>query len=161
MASFPTPRTICIERGGYDDLDAVMRLMTAAFDPAFGEAWNRGQCAGILPMRGVHLALVRPSEDAPPAGFALWRTLLDESELLLLAVDPAAQGEGFGRMLLDHFVEQSKSAGANRLHLEVRDGNRAVHFYEQAGFRIAGRRRDYYRGADGERRDALTYIKLD
>ena len=39
-----------LRRGGVDDLDDVMRIMTAAFQPCFGEAWTRSQCAGILPM---------------------------------------------------------------------------------------------------------------
>nr|WP_279614707.1 GNAT family N-acetyltransferase [Sphingomicrobium astaxanthinifaciens] len=137
-----------------------MAVMEAAFDPANGEAWNRSQCGGILPMRGVEFFLVRADETAPVAGFALWRTLLDESELLLLAIDPAHQGKGLGKLLLDRFIDHAKSAGAHRLHLEVRDGNPAVHFYERAGFRIAGRRREYYRGLHGERHDALTYSMI-
>ncbi|MCJ8191692.1 GNAT family N-acetyltransferase [Sphingomicrobium aestuariivivum] len=160
MATTPRLRAITIERGSYDDLDAVMAVMDRAFDARYGEAWNRSQCGGILPMRGVELYLVRPSEDEPVAGFALWRTLLDESELLLLGVDPRHQGQGLGKSLLDCFIDHAKKAGATRLHLEVRDGNPAIRFYEQSGFGLAGRRREYYRGTDGTRRDALTYVKM-
>ena len=38
--------------GRVDDLDDVMRIMSGAFQPCFGEAWTRSQCAGILPMSG-------------------------------------------------------------------------------------------------------------
>jgi ribosomal-protein-alanine N-acetyltransferase len=75
---------------------------------------------------------------------------------LLIAVDPAAQHQGIGAALIDDFVAFAKSRGAARLHLEVRDGNSAILLYERRGFGLIGRRRDYYRGADGHRRDALT-----
>lgn len=155
MASLP--QQIDLVRGDYDDLDAVMVVMDRAFDPHYGEAWTRSQCAGILPMMGVSLVLAK---DGPTlVGFGLHRTISDEAELLLLAVDPSAQGEGIGRMLLDQFADECGKKGAHRLHLEVRDGNPATHFYEAAGYRIAGRRRRYYCGDEGDRIDALTYVK--
>ena len=156
MATQPRPRTLMLQRGAFDDLEQVMPVMEAAFDPCFGEAWSKSQCGGILPMRGVELWLARTSDDAT-LGFALWRTIADDSELLLLGVDPAAQGNGVGSALLGHFLDRARREGARRLHLEVRDGNAAVGLYEKAGFHLAGRRRDYYRGCDEERHDALTY----
>ena len=156
MATQPRPTELLLERGCFDDLDEVMQVMETAFDPAFGEAWTRSQCAGILPMRGVVLWLARDAKGRA-LGFALWRTIIDDSELLLLAVAPRSQGQGIGAALLDLFMSQARREGAARLHLEVRDGNRAVQFYERAGFRLAGRRCDYYRSADDTRHDALTY----
>ena len=82
-------------------------------------------------------------------------------ELLLIAVDPESQGRGIGLVLLQDFIAHALSQGAHRLHLEVRDGNPAVHLYRDAGFAIAGRRRNYYRGPDGERYDALTLMLAD
>ena len=148
-----------LHRGGYDDLDSVMDLMTRAFRPCFGEGWTRSQCAGILPMSGVSLTLAWRGEQA--VGFSLVRSVFDESELLLLAVDPDAQGQGIGRALLDDFVSSARVRGADKLHLEVRDGNSAVHLYDHAGFKVAGRRLDYYKGPDGERFDALTMVLSD
>ncbi|MCM8556311.1 GNAT family N-acetyltransferase [Sphingomicrobium sediminis] len=160
MATHPTPRETIIESGGFDNLDAVMEVMTSAFDPHFGEAWTRSQCAGIMPMRGVSLALAHSGDDDTVQGFALWRTILEDSELLLLAVHPDAQGLGIGHALLDHFIARSIADKAQRLHLEVRDGNSATFLYEHAGFHVAGRRRDYYSGIEGERHDALTYVLM-
>jgi len=148
--------TITLVSGGAGDLPAVMEVMAAAFSDRFGEAWTRSQCAGILPMSGVSLALARDDADRI-LGFALYRTILDDSELLLLAVLPTVQRQGVGRKLLDHFLEDAKKNGANRIHLEVRDGNPAIRMYEAAGFTQSNRRRDYYRGADGMRYDALSF----
>ena len=140
------------------DLDSVMKIMGAAFDPKFGEAWTRSQCAGILPMAGVRLVLAQDKEKSEPCGFSLYRTIADDSELLLLAVSPEAQKQGIGRLLLTEFIEQSRNSGATKIHLEVRDGNNAVELYGSTGFKAVGRRRKYYRGRDGETHDALTFV---
>lgn len=145
-----------LRRGAADDLDQVMDVMVAAFAEEFGEGWTRSQCAGILPMSGVRMTI---ADDAGQiAGFTLMRTVLDESELLLIAVSPDHQSRGIGQLLLDDFRTQAQSAGATRLHLEVRDGNPAVSLYNRAGFHIVGRRRQYYRSANGDSYDALTML---
>ena len=143
--------------GTSDDLDSVMDVMNSAFPARFGEAWTRSQCAGILPMTGVRLVLARDGEETS-LGFSLYRTVAGDSELLLLAVDASAQGKGIGRKLLDHFIEDARQNGAERIHLEVRDGNPATWLYESAGFTEANRRRNYYRGKDGAQFDALTFV---
>jgi ribosomal-protein-alanine N-acetyltransferase len=144
-------------QGGADDLDSVMLVMSAAFPAEYGEAWTRSQCAGILPMTGVKLALAE-GEDGKAVGFSLYRTIADDSELLLLAVHPDSRGRGFGRQLLSHFIEDSKKNGASRIHPEVRDGNSASHVYRAAGFEQVNRRRNYYRGRGGDAFDALTFV---
>jgi ribosomal-protein-alanine N-acetyltransferase len=155
----PSPDPIHIRAGGVEDLDEVMRIMGRAFRPCFGEGWSRSQCAGILPMLGVTLTVGEDEEGT--VGFALARAVADEAELLLIAVDPDRQGRGAGNALLRHFIDGARAGGAHRLHLEVRDGNPAVGLYREAGFVPAGRRRNYYRGPEGERHDAVTLMLID
>lgn len=155
MGSVPT-EAIRLVDGKSSDLAAVMAIMNGAFEARFGEAWTRSQCAGILPMAGVSLVLACDEEQEQPVGFALSRMVADEAELLLLAVAPGHQRRGVGRSLLAQFVERARSAGARRVHLEVRDGNPAVRMYALAGFEPAGRRPNYYRGSDGRQYDAIT-----
>lgn len=145
---------VTIARGTAADLDAVIGVMDAAFDDRFGEAWTRSQCAGILSMPGVRLIVARLGSLV--AGFALSRTIADEAELLLLAVDPSLRRRGIGLTLLNHFIESARAAGASRVHLEVREGNPAVSMYRKAGFGLAGRRANYYHGRFGGNFDALT-----
>lgn len=149
--------TVRIIHGNADDLDSVMTIMSGAFPDRYGEAWTRSQCAGILPMTGVRLALARDSRDKI-VGFSLYRTIAGDSELLLLAVDPRAQRKGIGRKLLDGFIADATANGAERIHLEVRDGNSATRLYEAAGFGEVNRRRNYYRGKAGAQFDALTFV---
>ena len=145
-----------VENGDSRHLDEVMEIMRSAFADEYGEAWTRSQCAGILPMAGVELRLARDGDDA--LGFALFRTIGEESELLLLAVSPQNRRRGVGRALLGRFIEEARNEGASKVHLEVRDGNPAISIYEGAGFTCAGRRRKYYRGLNGNQYDALTFV---
>jgi len=151
----PTP--VSVRSGTLADLDGVMGVMTAAFPPELGEAWTRSQCAGILPLAGVTLRLAETAGDV--VGFALARTIADEAELLLIAVSPTAQRHGVGGRLIDDFVVRAASSGASKLHLEVRDGNPAEALYHRFGFETVGRRREYYKGRDGHRADALTLLR--
>lgn len=151
-------KTVRLAPGESADLDAVMDVMTSAFDPGFGEGWTRSQCAGILPLSGVLLMLAR-DERGKVRGFSLLRTVADEAELLLLAVAPMAQRRGVGASLLDHFISHGREKGVRRLHLEVRAGNPAVAMYRAFGFNTEGRRPKYYSGQDGSQHDALTMAR--
>lgn len=143
--------------GSARDLPIVDRLMQAAFDARYGEAWTSGQCLGVMAMPGVWLTLA--NLDERPAGFALTRAVADEAELLLLAADPRQRRAGIGSALLRSVLADAAARGVSRVHLEVRADNPAVAFYTSHGFTKVGERRDYYRGTDGQRRDAHTYSK--
>ena len=98
IGSAPPAPALRLGLGASSDLDGIMSVMTAAFDPRFGEAWTRSQCAGILPMSGVSLMLARDGVDGrDPLGFALFRTVAGEAELLLIAVAPGHHRRGIGR----------------------------------------------------------------
>ena len=152
-------RPIRLERGSSLDLDKAMHVMEAAFGRTYGEAWTRSQCAGILPMSGVSLFLAIEEGSQDVLGFSLFRNVADESELLLLAVNPGHHREGIGTRLLNHFMNQAQTQGANRVHLEVREGNPAIEMYKSAGFIPIGRRRNYYHASDGSRFDAITLAR--
>jgi ribosomal-protein-alanine N-acetyltransferase len=149
--------SVTVAEGSPLDLPLVMEVMNDSFDPSFGEAWTAPQCAGLLPMPGVWLSLAREGDQV--AGFALGRVVVQEAELLLLAVKRDCQGVGVGRLLLDRFAAIAAARGARRLHLEMRDGNHAIHLYRSAGFTEVGRRKNYYTGRDGQIYDALTLAK--
>jgi ribosomal-protein-alanine N-acetyltransferase len=147
-------------------IDRIMAVMEAAFDPAYGEAWNRRQVAEALALPSTHALVVdgegKPlSEDrpnaAPPAGFALSRHVLDEEELLLIAVRPECRRRGIGETLIRLLFEAARSRGIRRIYLEMRRGNPALHLYRKLGFEPIGERPNYYRTANGERIDAITF----
>ncbi|MFL9839924.1 ribosomal protein S18-alanine N-acetyltransferase [Sphingomonas sp. ST-64] len=155
MSTAPYP--IEIVQGSPADLPHVNAIMAEAFDPRFGEAWTPSQCLGMLALPGVWFAIAWV--DDQPAGFALARAVLDEGELLLLAIRPKMRRRGIGTALLRTIVAQAQDRGATLLHLEVRSNNDAVRLYRSEGFEKIGERRDYYRGRDGKSFDAHTFSK--
>ncbi len=153
-------RMVELATGSAADIASVEAVMQGAFDPRFGEAWNRSQCLGILGMPGVWLTLARI--DGAVAGFALARVILDEAELLLLATAPQHRRKGVGSALLRSVLAETRSRGGVRVHLEVRAGNAAIALYRASGFAQVGERRNYYRGRTGEQFDAHSYaLALD
>jgi [ribosomal protein S18]-alanine N-acetyltransferase len=159
MATPAIQDAVAIERGTSDDLDSVMTVMEQAFGTSFGEAWTRSQCAGILPMSGVLLRLARETASGRAIGFSLSRSVADDTELLLIAVEPAQQRRGVGRLLLEDFLKQARLNGISNAHLEVREGNGAMSMYRDVGFSPVGRRRNYYHAPDGSASDALTFVR--
>ena len=88
----------------------------------------------------------------------LGRTPPFEYEIHTIGVDPAYQGRGVGRRVLDELLT---IADGGVVHLEVRTDNEpAIALYRSVGFAEVGLRRRYYRisGADAYtmRREALT-----
>ena len=148
---------LLIEDADARELGGVMAVMERAFDPCFGEAWTRGQCAGTLLLPDAWLHVARA--DGTIIGFAIARLVLDEAELMMLGVDPPMRGRGIGARLLDRFTAAAARRGARRLLLEVREGNPALHLYERAAFASVGRREAYYRGRDGRLSAALTLAR--
>ena len=75
-------------------------------------------------------------------GFIVTRqTAPGESEILNLAVAPVCRRSGVGRELLDAALEAAPGAW----FLEVRESNvGAIRLYENAGFRVCGKRPAYY-----------------
>ena len=83
-----------------------------------------------------------------PLGFAVWRDLGSEAELLTIGVVAPARGKGLGEALLSGVIRAAQDARAERCFLEVDALNEtAAALYKKAGFTPVGERRRYY--ADG------------
>ena len=106
-------------------------------------------------LAGAQGEVVEPG--TPAAGFFLSRTGYEEEELLLIAVNPAVRRRGIGRKLLEDLAASARTRGAKRLLLEMRRGNPAEALYRSCGFSPIGERPHYYRLANGERIDAITF----
>lgn len=125
--------------------DALATIHAAAFPP--DEVWN----ATII---SLHIGL--------PGGFGfidarggmiLARTVMDEAEILTLAVLPDARHQGVGRDLLQAAMRQAAGTDARTMFLEVAEDNDAARrLYASQGFTEVGRRKRYYANGD----DALV-----
>jgi len=74
-----------------------------------------------------------------------FQTVVDEMHIHNLAVDPARQGRGLGRRLLELSLAVGARRGAQRALLEVRQSNwSAQRLYRSLGFQGVAVRRGYY-----------------
>ena len=92
-------------------------------------------------------------------GFCILQPVLDEANLLLMAIDPSQQGKGLGFQLLDESIALLKNKPI-QIFLEVREGNHpAIRLYEKADFHQIDLRKNYYPNADGTREHAIIMVK--
>lgn len=78
-------------------------------------------------------------------GFVASRVTFDELHINNIATHPDFRRMRIGSELLKNVIRQSYGYGARRCLLEVRVTNEpAQRLYERLGFRVIGRRRDYY-----------------
>ncbi len=79
-------------------------------------------------------------------GYFLAQCVLDEMEILRIAVDPAWCRNGFGRRMLSEVKNEASKLGIGWCYLEVRESNAAArHLYESLGFATYGTRKGFYR----------------
>lgn len=145
-----------------DTIDAIMRVMNRAFDPYWREAWNRRQVSDSFALPTTHALLIDAQgniarQPAEAVGFVLSRLVLDEEELLLVAIAPEYRGRQLGKRLIEYSATAARDRGATQMFLEMRANNPAERIYRAAGFERIGMRKDYYRTADGQKLDAITF----
>jgi ribosomal-protein-alanine N-acetyltransferase len=136
--------------------DVAPRL-AAIHASAFARPWGTLDFERLLAERGVIADGLFLGRAPKPTGFVLSRTVLDEAEILTVAIAPEAQGKGHARPLLLHHLDALSRRGVTQVHLEVEEGNvPAIALYRRLGFQETGRRDGYYQKADGTRASALT-----
>lgn len=124
---------------------------------AFARPWSALEFERFLAERGVVADGLFLDGAGEPAGFVLSRRVLDEAEILTVAIAPEFRGRGFSRPLLAHHLSELRLRGVRRVHLEVDEGNGpALRLYRTLGFEEIGRRSAYYAGPDGSKASALT-----
>lgn len=143
-----------IRRVSATDLDRIEEIENvssphpwtrSAFEAELGHAGSRGWVV---------------DDDGLVRGFAFFRVVGDEAELLLTAVHPDARRRGHGRALLATALDALVAEGVGRVGLEVRARNAAAgDLYAQLGFTRVGLRRRYY--ADDGDDAVLMDLTLD
>ena len=136
-----------VRPAGADDVVAIAELERANLG---ADAWSAGLVAegviGALPTIRYLVAQVETEAGSTVAGYAAASIVADIAELQRIAVDPAHRRAGLASELLDAVVAEARTAGADRLLLEVREDNAgAIAFYGARDFVEVDRRHRYYR----------------
>ncbi len=132
-------------------LSALVRLERELFpvDPWSVEAFVAELAAANRSLR------VAIDEHGQPRGYVDVAVNGRDADLMTIAVERASAGRGWGQALLGWACQHAEAAGADRMLLEVRAGNRAEKLYRRAGFERIDVRRHYY--PDGG--DAIVMVK--
>ncbi|MBI2376080.1 MAG: GNAT family N-acetyltransferase [Deltaproteobacteria bacterium] len=79
------------------------------------------------------------------------------AHLLLFAVRKDRQRSGLGRSLMEWLLLMARTAGLDRVHVEVRSGNASARaFYRRIGFREVAHVPGYYQGRESAVRAVLS-----
>ena len=121
----------------------------------FSDPWSEKSIASEL---NNELAFwLTAMEGEQVAGYIGSQTVIDETDMMNVAVHPDFRRKGIAEALVNALVEAMKSRGSRCLTLEVRASNEpAIMLYEKLGFSQIGRRKNYYRNP---REDALILRK--
>jgi ribosomal-protein-alanine N-acetyltransferase len=108
--------------------------------------WNDADYALLLQQEGtVALAAINQDHPAILVGFAIFRQLADEAELLNLAVQERARRNGIGKALIEQGAQLLMQSQVKKIFLEVRASNQpALALYASMGFEKHSIRKGYY-----------------
>jgi len=98
-------------------------------------------------------------EQGQIVGFCILQPVLDEANLLLMAIHPDQQGKGLGYQLLAYSIALLKNNPV-QIFLEVRESNQAaIALYEKLEFHQIDLRKNYYPNKDGSNEHAIIMVK--
>lgn len=125
-----------------EDLDRLVCLEAASFQ----DPWDRQSLARELADPRTLLLVASREAGGPPGGYAIFRRVADEAELLRVGVDPGERRHGLARALIREGLRRLQDGEVQVCFLEVRTDNApAIALYESLGFGRAGFRKGYYR----------------
>jgi len=120
------------------DVEAVAALETVCFpDP-----WSVNSLSDML--GNPHAHYLAAKKNGKIIGYIGTLTVLDEGDILRIAVDPAERKQGIGTALFAALFRETPDIKI--WNLEVRESNTAaVMLYRKSGFAEIAKRKDYYR----------------
>ncbi|MBD3305581.1 ribosomal-protein-alanine N-acetyltransferase [candidate division KSB3 bacterium] len=141
-----TLESVSIEPATPADIDEIVAIEQRAY----AYPWSRQVLLGEIndePFSFVYVARVEhlPVAKAKMIGYNFFWIVADEAHILNIAVDPAYQGTGLGKRLMQFAIAVGAERGAASVLLEVRPSNVvAQSLYRRLGFQQIGVRRNYY-----------------
>lgn len=118
--------------------------MIAAMErKAFSDPWSLKSVEGTLCQENyINLGAWREGE---LIGYLFFSCVLDEGEIIRVAVEPEERRRGVAEHLFRELKKQCGEKGIVKWMLDVRDGNEAaIACYRKIGFHEDGRRRNFY-----------------
>ena len=128
-----------IRKMNLEDVSAIAELEKLCFS----DPWSENSIASEVDNRLSYWLVAEI--DGVVVGYVGSQTVLDASDMMNLAVNPACRKNGVAAALVTALAENLRNAGNTALLLEVRDSNEpAICLYEKMGFSCVGVRPKYY-----------------
>lgn len=151
--SGPPPATEAVElrEADWRDIPAMAEVERRAFGQ---DPWSEGTLWAELAQRPRRAYLVAGRPGTAAGGELLGHAGLDlggeVADVMTVAVDPSARGQGLGGRLLAALHERARGSGALSIMLEVRaDNDPALGLYGTRGYTVVRTRPGYYRDVTG------------
>lgn len=143
---------------GIAHASALARVHHSAFAEA---AWTEEALTGLIAHPHCLSLMAAGGSPLSIGAFVMMQLVMDEAEVLTIAVQPTWQRQGVGGRLLDAMMLSLRERGARTVLLEVGVANTpALALYARRGFEQVGRRKAYYAQPDGTGTDALILRAL-
>ena len=133
---------IVFRRMVQEDADGVARVEAACMPVP----WSRQSFWEEASHTDAYYLLAEDAgKDGLIVAYAGCWVLANEGHITNVAVDPAYQGMGLGRRLMNELILRVKELGVDSMTLEVRPSNQVpLNLYTSLGFRSVGQRQKYY-----------------
>ncbi|SEA60157.1 Acetyltransferase (GNAT) domain-containing protein [Arachidicoccus rhizosphaerae] len=163
MATTPTDNTpvhhplpaASILPAGPPDIPLIQQIVDVSWPDTYGRILSEAQLSYMLDMmyntqtleaqmRSTHHYSILWENSADDSNAATAMGFIDVEKqdsdyckLHKIYLLPASKGKGYGKLLMEYALQQSKSLGCRFVKLNVNRYNNALGFYERMGFTIA------------------------
>jgi len=162
MTSFAHPHVlekmdqvrIAIQKIDIQDLEEVLSIETStSLTP-----WSPKMFLEEMQNPLAYCFVMKREDGLKPSviGFICFRNVTEESELLNIRIHPHYRQRGFGKKLMQFYMDFCTPLGIKTFYLEVNVSNQAaIHLYQYFSYKTFGSRKNFYQG----KFDALLMLK--
>ena len=123
-----------------ETLDGVAELEKLCF----AEPWS-AKSLELLTKEGIGVGMVC-RKDGVICAYGGMLVAVDEGQITNIATHPDFRRMGYGRAVVEALIKFAKNNRLESISLEVRESNKAaIALYTDLGFKIEGKRKDFYK----------------
>lgn len=135
----PSADEVMVALAAPEDLPEIVRIEQASFS----DSWSLKGFEDAL--RYSYSTMLCAKLGNAVVGYCCLYQVLDEGEIVNVAVAPEHRSRGIGRIMLDQLIARGKAKGVSRFLLDVRLSNLpAIRLYEGAGFKKLAVQKNFY-----------------
>jgi ribosomal-protein-alanine N-acetyltransferase len=124
-------------------LDDILRIE----QESFAAPWNIEMFLGAAKNKTTTFKALL--ENKIVLGYYIISTVVDESEIITIAVDPKFRRQNLGKFMLSNILKEVEERKSKFIFLEARKSNTpALNLYKSFGFKEIGIRKNYYKNED-------------